>query len=153
VARPFTWVIRLAAGGAVGLASLAAQQRSETPLRWPEVNGAVPLVPRLDFRSSPRFSIGSAAGADYTLFDGVTGAVRTEDGGVAIGDAGNGRVVFFDRAGRFVRSVGRSGDGPLEFRRLGRGIGGPLQRRAESRRAQAGADAARGDQTPATASP
>lgn len=71
---------------------------------------------RLVLAAKPRFNIGSAVGADPSLLDGVTGVVRTASRSVAIGDGGNNRVSFFDDQGRFVRSVGRAGDGPGEFR-------------------------------------
>lgn len=45
---------------------------------------------------------------------------RLRDGGVLVANEGSGELKFFDSQGRFVRSVGRAGEGPGEFRSLKR---------------------------------
>lgn len=115
---------------AVTLASapLWAQQRPREDFRWPVVPGGESL-PTLILTAPPRFSVGSVAGPEYTLFSGLAGAVMQADGGIAVGDAGNNRIVFFDSTGRLQRSIGRLGDGPGEFRQqrwLGRCANGNL---------------------------
>lgn len=52
---------------------------------------------------------------EFTL---VVGAGRFADGTVVVADGPNGELKYFDAEGTFVRSVGRQGDGPGEFRRL-----------------------------------
>ncbi len=67
----------------------------------------------------PRIQIGTVDGGGSSLF-GVTDAIRLRDGRVLVADGGSGSLKFFDSQGAFVRAVGREGDGPGEFRRLGR---------------------------------
>ena len=49
----------------------------------------------------------------------VTGAVRLGDGTVVVGDDQSKDLRFFDRAGRHLRTVGREGGGPGEFKAVG----------------------------------
>jgi hypothetical protein len=93
-----------------------AQQSSVPSFQWPTLNGKVPQVTRLELLSPPLFVIGSASNNDSTLFDGIAGAVRLPNRVLAIGDAGNNRILYFDQSGRFLRAIGRVGDGPGEFR-------------------------------------
>ncbi len=88
-----------------------AAQASPLPNVWPKGAG-----PRLVLNGPPEFELGSAVGPEPSLLDGVTGAFRTSARQVVVGDGGNNRISFFDEHGRFVRSVGRAGDGPGEFR-------------------------------------
>jgi hypothetical protein len=62
--------------------------------------------------------IGSAAGGEGQDLGGVVGAHRLVDGRLVIANAGSFELRFFDARGRLVRSVGRRGDGPGEFRQL-----------------------------------
>lgn len=97
---------------------LLAQGSPQTAPRfdWPRLNSSQLPRLRLTLLSQPKLRIGSADGADFTLFNGIAGAVRLATGEIVIGDAGNRRVLYFDANGEFVRSVGRVGDGPGEFR-------------------------------------
>ena len=65
--------------------------------------------------SVPLLDIGSAEGDEPFLLNGAESALRTPDGGVLFANTGTHEVRFFDAGGRFVRSVGRRGDGPGEF--------------------------------------
>lgn len=67
----------------------------------------------------PRIQIGTVDGDGSSLF-GVADAIRLRDGRILVADGGSGSLKFFDSRGAFVRAVGRAGDGPGEFRRLGR---------------------------------
>ena len=67
----------------------------------------------------PRIQIGTVDGDGSSLF-GITDAIRLRDGRILVADGGSGSLKFFDSRGAFVRAVGRAGDGPGEFRRLGR---------------------------------
>ncbi len=107
----------------------ASQSSPNDSIHWPVVGRSVPPVQRLTLLSTPQLVIGTADGPDETLLNGVVGAVRLANGVIAIGDAGNRRVLFFDSRGEFVRSVGRSGDGPGEYRQprwLGRCSSGDI---------------------------
>jgi hypothetical protein len=48
----------------------------------------------------------------------VTGAQFLPDGSIAVADAGNARVAVYAPSGNLLRSLGREGDGPGEFRSL-----------------------------------
>jgi hypothetical protein len=66
----------------------------------------------------PVLDIGLADGpASQQLFRAVRSA-RLDDGRVVIANAGTSELRLFDRAGRFVRSIGRRGGGPGEFEDL-----------------------------------
>lgn len=84
-------------------------------IAWPATGGLVDSLPRIVVRQ-PTHRIGSATGAEYSLFNGVAGAVRLADGALVVGDAGNNRVLFFTAAGIWRRTIGGKGDGPGEFR-------------------------------------
>ncbi len=49
---------------------------------------------------------------------GVPGAVFASEGTAVVADSGNRRVLVLDAPGRLERTVGRRGEGPMEFRRL-----------------------------------
>ncbi|MGD8239592.1 MAG: 6-bladed beta-propeller [Armatimonadota bacterium] len=57
----------------------------------------------------------SEGGLPYELFR-VVGAARLSDGRVVVANAGTNELRFFDPAGRYLKSAGREGDGPGEFR-------------------------------------
>lgn len=68
--------------------------------------------------AEPLLRIGVVEGERPYQLSGVTGAARLSDGAVAVADAGSNEVRLFDADGGFVTSVGGSGGGPGEFRRL-----------------------------------
>ncbi|MET0400302.1 MAG: 6-bladed beta-propeller [Longimicrobiaceae bacterium] len=68
--------------------------------------------------AEPTLDIGLATGAAAYQFGRVTGAVRLSDGTVAVADAQSRELRFFDRSGRHVRTVGREGNGPGEFKNM-----------------------------------
>ena len=88
------------------------------------VENTRPLLPagrawRVDAR--PEVDIGgNEATAGDTLYDLVlvNGAARLSDGRIAVAVDGSLHLRFYDARGLFVRSAGRSGDGPGEFRQL-----------------------------------
>lgn len=66
----------------------------------------------------PDLSIGVTHGdPDYELVR-VWDVEAGEDGTIYVADAGRKQIMVYDSAGRFVRAIGREGDGPGEFRHL-----------------------------------
>jgi hypothetical protein len=64
----------------------------------------------------PRLEIGVVEGDEpYQLYR-VSSSARLPDEGVVVANTGSGELRFFDATGRFVRAVGRRGDGPGEWR-------------------------------------
>lgn len=95
-----------------------AQEPVELGVQWPKVDGRVPPV-RRSLLSAPALTLGTSLGPDETLLAGVVGSARLPGtGDIAIADAGASRIIYFNNKGRFLRSVGRAGDGPGEFRIL-----------------------------------
>jgi len=88
------------------------------------VTSTRPLLPearawRVDERPLVRIG-GSRDAPDDTLYEflRVMGVSRLSDGRIAVGVQGSHSIRFFDAAGRFVASAGRSGQGPGEFRQI-----------------------------------
>ena len=76
-------------------------------------------VPEVALRD-PAVSIGSADGDSANVLFGAFQALRTSDGRIVALNSGSQQVRVYDAAGRLVRSVGRRGAGPGEFRMLQR---------------------------------
>lgn len=65
---------------------------------------------------SPGLRIGTVTGpAPYQLFD-VRGVTQLSDGTIAVLNGGSHEIRFYDSTGGFLRSTGRHGNGPGEFR-------------------------------------
>ena len=52
------------------------------------------------------------------FLDGVSGAVFASEGRAVVADRGNRRVLVLDALGQLERTVGRRGEGPMEFKEL-----------------------------------
>lgn len=65
-----------------------------------------------------RLDIGTADGPEAYALAQVAGAVQLSDGRIVIANGATNELRFYDEEGGFLRSVGRSGDGPGEFRNL-----------------------------------
>lgn len=66
----------------------------------------------------PIFRVGAADGADDYWFGALMGMARLSDGTVVAADMHRSRLAFYDRDGRFVRAVGRKGQGPGEHQQI-----------------------------------
>jgi hypothetical protein len=79
--------------------------------------------------AEPILRIGTVEGPPEDQLHDVQGAVRLDDGTLVIANAGSNEIRFYDNLGRHIRSVGRDGDAPGEYRRisgLGAGPGDSL---------------------------
>ena len=74
---------------------------------------------RPSFRVSEpaRLQIGSIDGGESSFFR-IADVTRLQDGRILVANAGSGELKFFDPQGGFLRSLGRQGEGPGEFRSL-----------------------------------
>lgn len=64
--------------------------------------------------------IGAADGDEPYLFSRISGAVRLSSGIIVVANQGSSELRWFSPTGRWIRSRGRQGDGPGEFRGLRR---------------------------------
>ncbi len=72
-------------------------------------------VPRWAVAPDPLFDVGADEEDTLHSFGDVTGATRLPAGTVVVADRLSASLRYFDPEGRFVRSVGRKGEGPGEF--------------------------------------
>lgn len=68
----------------------------------------------------PSVVIGAQSGEPEELLYYVSGARRFRDGRIVVANAGTSELRFFDSQGRYLKSVGRQGEGPGEFREVSR---------------------------------
>jgi hypothetical protein len=78
--------------------------------------GDISSLPVLRVDTVPLLSIGLVDGDAPYLLDRVGHATTLDDGRIAIVNAGTDEVRLFDAEGRYIRTFGRSGDGPGEYR-------------------------------------
>ena len=113
----------VAAGLAVALASACG------PAKSPEItirgdSAGVEIVTSDPSRSDatctlgdePIFRVGNDESDEAQWFSTIRGVGRLSDGSVAVIDRASAEIRIFDAAGRHVRSMGRHGEGPGEFR-------------------------------------
>ena len=98
---------------------------SRPPAEWQgsieEVDGVVavhnpvePIYGREVFRLEKELTIGAVEGASEAVFAEVSGVAANQDGRIYVLDAKECRIQVFDDQGKFVRSIGRRGQGPGE---------------------------------------
>ena len=69
--------------------------------------------------AEPTLTIGAFDGAEEYLLFQANGARRLSNGDILIANGGTYELRFYDPSGTHVRSVGREGDGPGDFRSMG----------------------------------
>jgi len=79
-------------------------------------NNLAQLSRSCSIASEPSVSIGVEEGEEPYMLDRVGGAVRLSDGRIVIANRLTHEIRFFDAEGKHLRSAGRRGDGPGEFR-------------------------------------
>jgi hypothetical protein len=67
--------------------------------------------------AQPLIDVGSGEDSLYELAT-VMGAVRLSDGSIAVANMGTSNIRVYDARGRYVRAIGRRGQGPGEFRQV-----------------------------------
>ena len=68
---------------------------------------------RLD--TAPLVQIGELESAPNYQFHRVIGSLRLKNGVIVVANAGSAELRFYDGNGKYIRSVGRSGEGPGEY--------------------------------------
>ena len=115
----FFLVGALLVGGCDGTTNeVTTVARDSAGIRIVEVLAEPSTVPEWTLDSVPLRMLTGMETGDETAFAFV-GPVRfLPSGGVVIADVASSRLLIYDAEGRYVRSLGRRGDGPGELRRL-----------------------------------
>lgn len=79
---------------------------------------ATPAFAQWRLSPAPRILIGSADGPEVEQFSNIMGVIRQSSGNLVVANMGSNQLRIFDSTGKHLRSVGRSGGGPGEFRQL-----------------------------------
>lgn len=107
-----------ACSGDGGVVSRGFVTRDSAGVRIAE-NGGAPAG-GWNVAADPLVDIGVLDGApEYQLFR-VRDAVRLSDGRIVVANSGTFELRFYDQDGRYLETTGRRGDGPGEFRSVGR---------------------------------
>lgn len=80
--------------------------------------GALDTLVAWDVALTPALEVGGADETESTRLFMVAGAQVLASGDLAIANDGTKQIRVFDRAGRFVRAWGRSGQGPGEYQNV-----------------------------------
>ncbi len=99
--------------GALGCSGPGADEASDPVATSPSTSSSVPV---LTISDAPSFEIGDMVGDGGQALAFVEDVLPLENGELAILDSGADQVLIFDSSGERVRTMGREGDGPGEFR-------------------------------------
>jgi hypothetical protein len=89
---------------------LPAAVHSQQPQRLPERDT------ELQLRFESVFTVGKEEGADNEVFSQIPSITFDAASNLYVLDRDNARVLVFGKDGRFVRQIGKQGEGPGEFR-------------------------------------
>jgi hypothetical protein len=73
-----------------------------------------PLLGEIEFELEEDLSVGNEEDENYMFYGIVKIAVSSEEK-ILVLDGGNGRILKFDRDGKYIQTIGRKGQGPGEF--------------------------------------
>jgi 6-bladed beta-propeller len=102
-------ILRRLAAPALAVLLLSQTAAAQQTVRLPVGDRA------LTGRPTDLFSIGAAEGESWEMLAGVERVAFDRSDNLYVLDSGNHRVLVFDRGGRFIRAIGKKGDGPGEF--------------------------------------
>lgn len=77
-------------------------------------NPRIPFYGKIELDLEEDLRIGNAEDESY-MFYRIRGMAVDDDGNIYVVDMSNFRVQIFDRNGKYVKTIGRSGQGPGEF--------------------------------------
>ena len=119
VSRPAQIVFVAGLTSALPLQSSAQSVRDSMGIRIIDNQSPV-LAGARSWRLSeqPILDIGPVGGEAAYEFSSIMGITRLSNGQYVVADMGSGQLRWFDAAGKFVRSAGRTGQGPGEFTQL-----------------------------------
>jgi hypothetical protein len=104
------WEVRRLAVAALAAGALAAPAAGQQVVDLPGPDKALPAG------LENVFKVGSMAGADWETFGDIGGVAFDSQGQLYVFDRQSSRVVVTDAKGKFVREVGKQGEGPGELR-------------------------------------
>lgn len=105
-------------GGDAAAGGVETAVRDSAGVRIVENVATTGAAPTLELSAEPVVMIGALDGdADY-LLDGVRHVARLTDGRIVVANGGSQELRFYDREGTHERTVGRSGEGPGEYRTI-----------------------------------
>lgn len=113
------WVVSLAALlVACGEEPATVSARDSAGIRITTIGLRPTAVPEWHLLDPPLVQLTGAEAGDTAAFANVTAVRWLPSGRLVVADAGARRLLVYDSTGAFVRSLGRAGDGPGEFRRI-----------------------------------
>jgi len=102
-----------------GGSGISASRRDSLGVEIVENAGAAwPAGLGWSLSAAPLVTIGVEEGDSNYVLDRVVAAVRLSDGRIVVANGLSNQLRYFDTAGRFLRTVGRKGQGPGEFNGL-----------------------------------